>query len=142
MEFVSNDTFESAILSALIAEDGLLDGAQVALFQNEVVATRSRPIGQYDVATYTGYTVEDVTWLGLRKADDGSMELVGTVPEFKPTDVTVGNTIYGALLLDSDGDLVAAGNLEVAAEMRAVTDSILITVRVRLTASGLGVVVS
>lgn len=142
MEFLSNDTFESSILSALIAEDGLLDGAQLALFQNNVVATRARPIDQYTVATYSGYAIGAVTWLGLRKADDGAMELVGTVPEFIPNANTVGNTIYGALLLDAGNALVAAGNLDVAAEMRATTDSIIITVRVRLTASGLGVVVS
>jgi hypothetical protein len=95
-------------------------------------------------ATYTGYVQGVITWLAPSVADDGTPEIVGTIPEFRPTDSVTPNTIYGVYILNAGGTKVYfAGPMNSGpVPMGGVLDSLLITLRIRVTAQGLLVVTS
>lgn len=125
------------------AVTGSLIGSVVDLYQNDLTPDRHTVVGDFVVANYDGYAQSAVTWLAASRADDGSIELVGTVPEFRPTGALVSNTIFGYFLRDGAGNLLASARDDLAPlPMGSTLDSILITVRVRITAGGLVSVVS
>jgi hypothetical protein len=49
-------------------------------------------------ADYTGYAAGVVTWGTPSKADDGTYEIVGTVPTFRPAGVVIVNNVWGGYL--------------------------------------------
>lgn len=124
-------------LADLIAADATLDGAEIALFQNDVIPSETSVIGDFTIATYTGYAAEAVTWYAPSVSDAGDPEVIGAVGEFRPTAATVGNTIYGALLLDTGGALLAACRFaDAPLPMEGTLDSIVVVPRIRLTGGG------
>jgi len=72
--------------------------AEVDLFTNDILPTRELLLGDYDIATYSGYAAEVVTWQLPSIADDGSPELVSDMLTFRPTGTAVVNTIRGGIL--------------------------------------------
>lgn len=134
--FVTQD-LELAALADIVA--GTLAGAEIALFQNDIVATGSLPLGDYTPADYDGYAPEAVTWLAPSMGEGNEPEVIGIVGEFRPTGTTTPNVIYGALLTDGAGTtLFAAANLDnPPADMAATTDAIVVTVRLRYGPEGL-----
>lgn len=125
-------------LAALVGTGDYLDGAELSLFQNDIDPTPTTPIGDYDVADYTGYGDEAVTWLAPAITDGGIAEVVGTAGEFRPTGTTVGNSVYGCLLKTAGGALVGACKFaDGPYPMTNALDQILLTVRLRYSATGL-----
>lgn len=141
---VFNQAYALALLAALVAEDGLLDGAVCALGQADIVPTPATPLASYTIATYTGYGTEAITWLAPSVSDDGTPEVVGTVGEFRPTGTTVGNQIYTLQITNTGGTvLLAAARFTLApVPMVSTLDSILPTIRIRATPAGLVAVVT
>lgn len=143
MTLIGNNAIDLVAYADLTALAGLLTGALVELFQNDVTPTRATLIGSYTVATYTGYANEAITWLAPSISDDGVAEIVGTVAEFRPTGSGVANNIYGAYVTTSGGALIGAVRFDNApVPMAGVNDSILVTIRIRTQIGGLLALVS
>lgn len=143
MELVKTNTEALAVLLALTDTGGLLDGAKVRLFVNDVQPVVTSVIGDFTVTTYTGHGDKLITWLAPSIADDGTPECVGTVPEFRPTDAVVPNTVFGALLIDAGAIMMEGGRFDNGPlPMESALDSILVTVRLRYADNSIMVVVS
>lgn len=143
MDLVRTNTEALAVLFALTDTGGLLDGAKVRLFTNDVQPVITSVVGDFTAATYTGHADKLVTWLAPSIADDGTPECIGTVPEFRPTDAVTPNTVFGAILIDAGAVMMEGGRFEGGPlPMESALDSILITVRLRFTDISLMVVVS
>lgn len=100
-------------------------------------------IGDYTLATYDGYASEAITWSAATLADDGAIETVGTVGEFRPTGATTENTIKGFLHRNAGGDILGGGTfVGEGLPMNSVLDSIIVVPRIRFNLNGLAEVVS
>jgi len=141
---LANQAMNLAVLADVVtAVTGELTGAEVELFQNDILPTPETPLGDYTLATYDGYAAQAVTWLAPSVADDGSVELVGTVPEWRPTGSVTPNVIYGMLLLTAGGALRAALRFDDAPiPMGSTLDSLITTIRFRAPCGGTVAVVS
>jgi len=139
---VANQAWRVAVLEDVIA--GVLTANKVALYQSNTNPTPETPIGDYTEATYSGYAKEAITWSAPTIADDGTIEVIGVVGEFRPTSSVVTNSIYGLLLVDTTGAILYAAERFDGAPlaMASVLDAIIPTLRVRITPSGVSVVVS
>jgi len=144
VDLIAFQALDLAIAADVVtAVTGALIDAEVRLYQNDVTPSAGMVLADFDVATYDGYADEAVTWLAPSVADDGTVEIVGTVGEFRPTGAVTPNTIFGALLLDGTGALIMAGRFDGAPlPMGSVLDSLLVTPRWRAPSSGLMSVVS
>jgi len=143
MELVRTNTEALAILLALTDTGGALDGAKVRLYVNDVQPVVTSVVGDFDPTTYTGHADKLITWLAPSIADDGSPECIGTVPEFRPTDAVVPNTVYGMIIIDSGSVMFEGGRFEDAPlPMESALDSILVTVRLRFLDNSIAVVIS
>jgi hypothetical protein len=141
VNFVSNQAYKLAVLADAVA--GALLTAKLALFQNDITPTPETPLASYTVATFTGYLVKTITWLAPSIADDGEPEVVGTVSEWRPTDSVTPNSVYGLLLESTGAALYQAGRFDNAPlPMASNLDAILPVIRVRMTPSGIAVIVS
>lgn len=142
MNLIGNQAWALDVTADAIA--GVLTANKVALFQSNTVPTPATVIGDYTQATYSGYALEAITWSAPTLADDGSVEVIGILGEFRPTSSVVQNTIYGLLLVDTTGlILYAAARFDDAPlPMNSVLDAIVPTIRVRITPGGLVVTVS
>lgn len=92
---------------------------------------------------YPGYARQAITWNAASVADDGTVEAVGTVPEFRPTGTSTVN-MWGLFLTTSDSATLAlVGALDAAPlPMTDAHSAIVVTLRYRPTLGGLGVDVS
>jgi len=143
VDLVRTNTEALAILEALTDTGGLLDGALIRLYVNDVQPVVTSVAADFDPTTYTGHADKLITWLAPSIADDGSPEVIGTVPEFRPTDGVVPNTVFGALLIDSGFVMMEGGRFEDAPlPMESATDAIVITVRLRFLEGSIAVVIS
>lgn len=143
MDLVKTNTEALAALLALTDTDGLLDGALVRLFINDVQPVVTSVVGDFTAATYTGHADKEITWLAPSISDDGIPEVIGTVPEFRPTDSVLPNTVFGALLLDAGHIMMEGGRFEEGPlPMESALDAILITVRLRFDMVSMMAVVS
>ena len=143
MQLVGNNTTDLLLYPLATAAGEFLDGALIALGQNDIEITRDLEIGDFTEADYTGYAREAVTWNAPSEADNGETELVGVAGEFRPSGSAVQNSIYTFMLLDSGGALIAAGRFEGAPlAMGDTLDAIVVTPRVRITLGGEGQYVS
>jgi hypothetical protein len=144
MQLVSTQILDLAVLSDITtAVTGCLVAAEVDLVQNDAPFDRASLIGDYDLADYTGYAAEAVTWLAPSVADDGSIELVGLVGEFRPTDAVTPNVIFGLLLRNAGGDILFAARFDAAPlSMGSALNSIVVTIRVVVSPTGVVVTVS
>lgn len=132
-----------AALAALTGVDGLLEGAKVALSQADFDAEDPGLLrAGLTLPTYVGYAQKLITWLAPSIADDGTPEVVGTVPEFRPTNSVTPNSIFGGAVVTAADALHAAFKLDTPAPMASAMDSMVLTVRLRYEETGLVVVVS
>lgn len=111
----------------------LLNTNVIDLFQNDIPFAPGNVIGDYDLADYTGYAAEAITWSAATLSDDGQVETVGVTGEFRPTDGVTPNQIYGWLLRNAGGDILGGGNFNPPLPMVSALDAILLTPRVRFT---------
>lgn len=142
MDLVPSQAFSLGVTADAIATT--LDACKVKLFQNNIVPGPNTILGDYTEATYSGYAAEAITWSDPTIADDGSIEVIGIVGEFRPTSSVVVNSIYGLLLVDTTGAILYAGARFDAPPlpMNSVLDAIVPTLRVRITPGGIVAVVS
>lgn len=101
MDLVGNDAFDVRAGADVIAGD--LDAATVHLGKTNITVDRTTTKADLTAteANYTGYAAEAVTWLAPSVADDGGVEVVGIVGEFRPTDAVVDNAIYTLWVLSA-----------------------------------------
>lgn len=125
---------------------GYLAGATVDLYQAEIAINQTTPLSEFtsNLANYTGYAQGAITWGPATVADDGTVEILGTVPEFRPTGTAVTNTIWGLFIRDAGGTaLYFAGQFDGAPlPMGSTLDSILLTLRFRPATQSVVVVIS
>jgi len=137
-------TLERALLDTTTA-GGLLD-ATVDLYQTPIAVTPETPLATFTaaVATFTGYAQGVVTWELPTVADDGEVEVIGTLPIWRPTDGVTPNQIYGMFIrLDVGGSLAMAGQFDTPPlPMISALDSIICTLRYRPASGTLVVTVS
>lgn len=120
-----------AILTALKDTDAILDGVTIKLYQNDFVPGPDSVLGDFTVATFTGYaTSAEIAWAGPVNADDGTPELVGQRLIFTATDAAEPNTIYGYYALDSGGALLWAERFDEAQNVSIAGDSVIFVPRV------------
>jgi hypothetical protein len=143
MDLIGNNDFD-----LLVADDvtGIsLLAPTVHLFQNDTQVDRNTVIGDLTEATYTGYASEAVTWLAPSVADDGAIEVVGTVGEFRPTGSAVVNDIYGIMVKSGivGTPMVFCARFDDAPlPMASALNAIVVTLRWRPQTNGLVVTVS
>lgn len=140
---VTNQLFDLDVLTDITA--GFLDGALIYLYKSDTPATKNVVLGDLTTANFTGAAGKAITWGAPTVNDLGDVEMVGTVAAaFKPTDAVTPNDIYGAYIrLAGPADLVAIARFENAPlPMNSALDQLLPVIRVRLTQSGVIVVIS
>jgi hypothetical protein len=95
-------------------------------------------------ANYNTYADGVITWSAATRADDGAIEWIGTVPEFRPTDGVVPNDVFGGALINAAGTkLQAVCEFDGAPfPMRSVLDSLIVTLRYRPAGGSLVVTIS
>jgi len=143
MDLVQTNGMTMAEAEALIDTGGVLDGAVIRLFKNDVMPTLTSVTADFTETDYVGFGDQTITWLEPSISDDGTIEVLGTVGEFRPTNDVTPNQVYGALLLDSTTAMLFGGRFEGAPlPMESATDSILITVRFRPADQSLAIVIS
>jgi hypothetical protein len=106
----------------------------VRLFQDDLTPTRETPLDVYEAAEadYPGYAAGNCSWGVPSRADDGTIEVLGVVPEFRPTDGSNPNTIFGLFSVLGDGSLGFAGRFDDAPfPMGDHLDQLTITLRFR-----------
>lgn len=125
---------------------GYLDGAQVHLTKSEIAISPTTPLADLTTAEadYNTYTAQDITWDTATVADDGTVEVIGTVPGFRPTDALAPNNIWALFITNGDGDeLYFLGSFDAPPlPMNTVLDQITVTVRYRPATDTIVVVVS
>lgn len=143
------DLFEYQALTIARALDdvaGSLDGAKVWLYKAALPVDGSTPLATFvtNKADYTGNGSGDITWLDPSVADDGTVEVVGTVPEFRPTDDVTPNDIWGVYITNGAGDaLYWCGQFDdPPLPMNGPLNSIIVTVRYRPASDSIVVTVS
>lgn len=139
---ISTPFFDVQSLTDILA--GGFAACIAELYQNDFVPTRESVIGDFTVATYTGYASKVPTWSAPSLADDGNAESIGTMTEWRPTGSVTTNVIYGVLLKKAVSfELLLAARFSPAPlPMGSALDVILTTLRLRITQSGLVLVIS
>lgn len=131
---------------AAVAAVGVLNALKIDLFQTNIGADADT-LGATllaNVADYSGYAQAVVTWLPPSQADDGEIEVIGTVPEFRPTDALNPNNVWGLWCRAAVGGAVLfvanfdGGPIAFAGPL----DSLILTLRWRPRTHGLVVSVS
>jgi hypothetical protein len=145
MDLVGNNGFDLRVAADVIAGD--LATATVHLGKTDMTVDRNTTKTELTAteADYTGYAAETVTWLAPSLADDGNIEVIGTVGEFRPTDDVVDNAIYTLWVLSADTGtpLCFAARFDNAPlPMAGPLDSLIVTLRWRPQTGGLVVTVS
>lgn len=143
MNIVGNEAWALGITADAIA--GTLAANKVALYQSNTIPSPARPLSDYTEATYDGYAKKSVTWSAPTRSDDGFIEVVGVIAEFRPTGSVTPNSIYGVLLVDTTGAILygaARFDDPVPLPMNSTLDQILITLRIRITPGGLVVTIT
>lgn len=112
-----------------------LFGALVHLYKTPLAITPSTPLATYTAAEadYSGYAAGAITW-ELPTVDNANVvEVLGTLPVFRPTSSVITNGIYGLYITDSGGtNLLFAGQFDsVPIAMESTLDKILATIRYR-----------
>lgn len=144
MDLVATKQFQVDILGDMVtAVTGSLVGAEIHLFTNDYLPTGITVIADMTEATYSGYAAEAITWLAVSSADDGTIEVIGTAGEFRPTDDVVPNQCYGFWIENGAGVLLAAGRFDAPPiPMIDALDALILTPRIRVTPTGIASVVS
>jgi hypothetical protein len=128
-ELVALDATGSSSFAA-----GAFDGLIVDLYQDDITPTRTTPLSTYTaaIADYDGYGSASVTWGLPSRADDGTIEVLGTVAEFRPSGSDTPNTIFGLYTTLGDGSLGFAARFDNApVPMNDALNQITVTLRYR-----------
>jgi hypothetical protein len=147
--------FTNSILDLLLANNqtghatpgtGILGSGSVGLVTSDSVnyGYNNDTLGMLaSEGGYPGYARKAITWNAASIADDGTVEAVGVVPEFRPTGSSSINA-YGLFLTSSDSaNIVGNGPLDGApAPMGDTNSALVVTLRWRPTTGGLSVDVS
>lgn len=130
-ELIGNDPLDIAIGGDAIA--GTLAGAEVHLTKSSLLMTRSTVKADLTAieADYNTYAAEAVTWGPASISDDGNIEYLGTLGEFRPTDALAPNEIHGGWIENTGGDLLWCFMFDNPLPMGTILDAILLTVRYR-----------
>lgn len=144
MDMTATQVLNLAIAADIVtAVTGALIGAEVELFTDDVLPTSMSVLADFTLATYDGYAAEAVTWLAPSVSDDGKVEIVGTVGEFRPTGATTPNDIFGFLITDGGGNLLYGGRFpDAPLPMNTTLDQIIVTPRARPLSTGVAEFVS
>lgn len=144
MDLTQTTEFQLSAAADLVAVGGTLNAAKVRLFINDVLPIAASVIGDFQETTYTGHADKSITWLAPSVGDDGVVEVIGTVPEFRPTDAVLPNTVYGAIVINTGATEVYMGGrfTDGPLPMESALDAILLTVRFRPSDQSLAVVIS
>jgi hypothetical protein len=132
-QLVTTEDFAKDAGADVIA--GSLTGAKVKLLKETVELSPTVLLADLVAAEadYTGYAEAAVTWSAVTRGDDGVIEFLGTVPEFRPTGTVLTNAIFGLFVVDA---LEAVVYMVAAFEggplpMESALDSIRLTLRYR-----------
>jgi hypothetical protein len=143
MDLIGNQQLDLDLAADAVA--GSLAAAVIDLFQSDTVVDRNTVVGDLVVADYSGYAQKVITWLAPSISDDGQIEVIGTVTEWRPTSSAVVNSIYG-LLVRAAGvgpPLYFVARFDDAPlPMGGTLDSIILTLRWRPRTGGLVATVS
>jgi len=143
MDLVQTNGMTMAVAEELVDTGNLLDAAKIMLFTNDVMPVATSVTADFTSAAYGGYNDATITWAAPSIADDGTIEVIGTLAEFRPTDDATPETVFGAVLLTGTGDMLMGGRFDGAPlPMQVETDSIFITVRFRPADQSFAIVIS
>lgn len=114
---------------------GYLKLTTAALFIGDVPVGPDTPYSAFELgkANYAGYAPGAITWSAVTRADDGTIEFLGTVPEFRPTDGVSPNMIRGVYVRNGvpDNWVCAVRFEDPGKPMESTLDSIRLTIRYR-----------
>jgi hypothetical protein len=105
-------TIDKDILALAIAATAILDGAKVALFQNNLNPDKDTQLADITPADFTGYaTSSAVVWgtPGFNLAGD-AVVAAGSKQFQAGSPATVANVIYGWYLVDTTGLILLASD--------------------------------
>ncbi len=90
---------------------GVLNGAVLKLYQNDLVPTKGTVIADLTEATFTGYaSITLTTWNGPYINASGNCVVLAGQKQFDTASpYTVGNNVYGYWVESSTGDLLLIG---------------------------------
>jgi hypothetical protein len=144
VDLTQTTAFQLSLGADAVGVGATLNAAKVRLFVNDVLPIPASVIGDFDQTTYTGHADKSITWLAPSVGDDGVVEVIGTVAEFRPTDAVIPNTVFGALVINTGGTAVYMGGRFEGGPlpMESALDSIVLTVRFRPSDQSLAVVIS
>ncbi len=136
MILIGTEAFDLAIAAnGLVAAAGVgaLHLAKVDLFQTNIAVDRNTPLGTLvaAIATFAGYAQGVVAWNAPSRADTGEIEVVGILPEWRPSDSVTPNSIYGLYMTNAvGGALLAVGLFDnPPLPMNSALDAIIATLR-------------
>lgn len=136
---------EGAIGDTSSTAKGFLDSMKVRLFQTDLTPDANTPLGTLNSAsaTFNGYAEKTVTWADPSIADNGGVESLGILSEWRPTGSDTPNNIYGLYSLTGDGSLGLVGRFDEAPiPMGSVLDQLTVTLRFRPLDGGTTAVIS
>lgn len=141
--------FEKNFSKLLRAEDnvaGVLADAKLRLYKDPVPLNESTTTADLNaqVANYDGYAAANIDWSDPSISDDGKVEVIGTVPQFRPTGNNVDNDITGCYIThNGDNDVLYFGAFDDGpVPMKEETDALNVILRVRPAENSLVVSVS
>jgi len=142
MNLVSSNFHDLAALTSVIAGD--MAACIAELFQNDFEPAKDSVFADFEVCDYTGYATKVPTWSAPSIGDDGLVETLGTMSEWRPTGTAITNLVYGIVVKKAvTFEYLFAARFDAAPlPMASAMDVILTTLRIRQTASGLVVVIS
>lgn len=112
-----------------------LMGAKAGLYNQNIPVTPTTTLAALVAAlpVFTGYATKAITWGTPSIADDGTVEVLGTLAAWAPTDAVNPDTIFGAYICDSTSTNLLQGGLFVGAPLPMIdtTSRILLTLRYR-----------
>ena len=81
--------------------DGVLHGAKVRLFTNNMVPSKDTLVGDLTVPTYSGYADVVASFGAPVRRDSGGIATQGAVCSFAMPDATVPTSVYGYAIIDA-----------------------------------------
>lgn len=109
--------FLSLLMDELIVAANVLDGAEMILFTSTGEINSNTVVGDLTQATFATYAAAPITW--VKSFTSGGIPFLTSGPiTFQPNAGTnLPQTVTGAGIIDSNGDLVAAGYFEEPVEV-------------------------
>lgn len=123
-------TSDGTLMTPHYLKAALVHLCKVDVDINPLTALATFVAGECD---FTGYTAAVITWSTPTLGDDNSIEVIGTVPIFLPTDSVTPNTVYCMWITETtSAQLFFAGRFDDAPiPMGGTLNSLLLTVRYR-----------